>query len=338
MCVGQYGLRQSHHLAVRRVGCQDVRAHGADIFRERHHQFLADGVDGGVGDLGELLAEVIEKDLRAVTDDGQRRVVAHGCHGLLSGSSHRDDGTVDVLLSIAELDEPPLQMVHAVLHVATALQLLQLHAVLAEPLAVGMGLGQLGLDLAVVVDAALLRVDEQDLARLQSAFADHVARLEIHHAHFRGHHHHTLLRDGIARGAQTVAVEHAARIASVAEEQGGGSVPRLHQYRVVFVEGLQVFADGVLVIKTLRHEDGHGLRQRHAAHDEELKDVVERGRVRHALLDDGRDVADVAQRLARQHALAGLHPASVAADGVDFAVVSQQAEGLGQRPCGECVG
>ena len=290
MCVGQHGLRQAHHLAVRGIGRQDVRAHGADVLGERHHQFLADGVDGGIGHLRELLTEVVEEHLWTVADDGQRCVVTHRRHGLLSGRGHRDDGTVDILLPVAELDEPLLQMVHAVRHVATALQLLQLHAVLAEPFAIGMGLGQLFLDLAVVVDPALLRVDEQNLSRLQTAFADHVARLEVHHAHFRGHHHHALLRYRIARGAQTVAVEHAAGIATIREQQGGWTVPRLHQYRVVFVERLQVLADRVLVVERLRHQDSHRLRQRHAAHDEELKDVVEACRVAHAFLDDGRNV------------------------------------------------
>ena len=228
-------------------------------------------------------------------------------------------------------------MLHAVLHVATALQFLQLHAVLAEPLAVGMGLGQLLLDLAVVIDAAFLRVDEQYLARLQAAFADHVARLEVHHAHFRGHHHHALLRYCIARGAQTVSVEHTAGIAPIREQQCCRTVPRLHQYRVVFVEGLQVLRNRVLVVERFRHEYRHRLRQRESAHGQKLKHVVEACRVAHAFLYDGRNLPDVAQCLARQHTLAGLHPSAVAADGVDLAVVSQQAEGLGQRPRRECV-
>jgi hypothetical protein len=47
--------------------------------------------------------------------------------------------------------------------------LLELYAVGAEPLAVGVLGGQPLLDLAVVVDTAFLGVDEQDLARLQAS-------------------------------------------------------------------------------------------------------------------------------------------------------------------------
>ena len=38
---------------------EDV-ALGADVACQRHHQFLADGIDGRIGDLGEELLEVME--------------------------------------------------------------------------------------------------------------------------------------------------------------------------------------------------------------------------------------------------------------------------------------
>ena len=85
-------------------------------------------------------------------------------------------------MSEAEGDELLFEVAHAVLHVTAALQLLQLHTVLVQPLTIGMGLGQLFFNLAVIVYLALLRVDEQDFAWLQAALADYVARLEVHHA------------------------------------------------------------------------------------------------------------------------------------------------------------
>ena len=60
-----------------------------------------------------------------------------------------------------------------------------------------------------------------------------------------------------------------------------------------------------------------------------IRKRIER-RVAHPLLHDRRDFSDVAQCLAAKHALAGLHPSAVAADGVDLAVVGQQAERLSQ--------
>ena len=124
-----------------------------------------------------------------------------------------------------------------------------------------MGLGQLFLNLAVVIDLTLLRINQQDLTWLQTTFRHHVARLEVHHAHLRGYHHHTLFGDGVATGAQAVTIQHTACVATIAEQQGGRTVPRLHQDGVILVESLQILADGVLVVETLWHQDGHGLRQ-----------------------------------------------------------------------------
>ena len=106
---------------------------------------------------------------------------------------------------------------------------------------------------------------------------------------------------------------------------------------MVLVEGLEIFRDRILVVEALRHHDRHGMGQRQSTHDKELEHVVERGRVAHVGLYDGRDVADVAQLLGVEHALAGLHPPAVATDGIDFAVMGEQTEGLGQRPRRKCV-
>ena len=215
MCICKHGLWQSHHLAIAGIWLQDVCANGTDVFCQAHHQFLADGVDGWVGHLGELLTEIVEERLWTIADDSQWGVVSHRRHRFLSCCSHRHNGAVDVLLAETEVHQLAFKMAHTVLHMATALQLLQLHTVLVQPLLVGMRLGQLFLDLAIIIDLSFLCVDEQDLARLQATFADHIAWLEVHHTHFRCHHHHTLFGNGIATGAQTISVEHTTSIASI---------------------------------------------------------------------------------------------------------------------------
>ena len=64
--IGQDGMRQSYHLTVGLVGIEDTRTHTTDIFGERHDEILADGVDGRVGHLCELLTEIVEEDLRTI--------------------------------------------------------------------------------------------------------------------------------------------------------------------------------------------------------------------------------------------------------------------------------
>ena len=70
-------MRQAHHLAVVLIRRQDARADPSDILEEGHHHLLADGVDGRVGHLGELLAEIVEERLRTFCQNSQRRVISH---------------------------------------------------------------------------------------------------------------------------------------------------------------------------------------------------------------------------------------------------------------------
>ena len=181
--VGEHWLWQSHHLAVAGIRRQYAVAHSADVFRQTHHQFLTYRVDGRVGDLSKLLTEIVEEHLRTVAQDSKRSVVAHSGYGFLSSHSHRDDGAIYILLSVAELHQFPFVILYGIIHMATTLELLQLYAVGAQPFSIRVCLGELFLYLAIVIYPALLGVDKQYLAWLQSALAHHIGRVYIHHSH-----------------------------------------------------------------------------------------------------------------------------------------------------------
>ena len=114
----------------------------------------------------ELLTEVVEENLRPVTDNSKRRVVTHRCYRLLPGSRHRYNGSIYVLLSEAEGDELAFVVLHRVLHMPSALEFLQLDAVRREPFTIRMCLRQLFLNLTVVVYLAFPSIDEQNLSWL----------------------------------------------------------------------------------------------------------------------------------------------------------------------------
>ena len=133
------------------------------------------------------------------------------------------------------------EVVHAVVHLASAFQFLKLYAVCGKPFAVGVLICKLLLYLSVVVYLALLCVDEENLARLQASLLGYLRRVEVHHADFRRYNHSVVFRNSIPCRAQSVAVEHSSGKPAVAEEQGGRTVPRFHKDGVVFIEGLEVF-------------------------------------------------------------------------------------------------
>ena len=100
---------------------------------------------------------------------------------------------------------------------------------------------QLLFDFSIVVDFAFLRVNEQNLSRLQASFRGHFRWVEIHDAHLGSHHHRIVFGDGITGGSQAIAVEHTTGKASVAEKQGCRTIPRFHQNGMIFIKGLQIF-------------------------------------------------------------------------------------------------
>ena len=61
--IRQYRVRQTYHLAVVLVWGENACSHTAYVLEKGHHIAFPDGVYGRVGDLGELLAEIVEEDL-----------------------------------------------------------------------------------------------------------------------------------------------------------------------------------------------------------------------------------------------------------------------------------
>ena len=261
LCVGQYRMRQAYHFAVCLARQQDVHTHGTDVLAQRHDQFLADRVDGRVGHLGKLLAEIVEQQLRLVGEHGQRGVVPHGSGRLRSVRCHRDERAFDIFACIAEVTQLATVVLHIVFNFPPTSQRVQFYTVRGEPLLIGLGSSQLDFQFPVIVYFSLLGVHQEYFARLQPSFFLDVPRLEVDGACLAGHDHHVVPRYQVTGRAQAVAVEHASGIASVTEEQGGRAVPRFHQDGVVLIESLQVFADRVLVVEGFRHQHGHGVGQ-----------------------------------------------------------------------------
>ena len=67
-----------------------------------HDELLAEGIDGGVGHLGEELLEIVEEELGPIGEDRQLLVVPHGADGLLPPGSHGADYHLQVFFAVAE--------------------------------------------------------------------------------------------------------------------------------------------------------------------------------------------------------------------------------------------
>ena len=309
---------------------------------EGHDVAFADGVDGGVGDLGEFLLEVGVEGAWLVLEDGEGGVVAHGADGFLGLAGHGLEDVFEFLLGVAvedfafedfafggwvdgggEADFAALDAAHAV----------------ADPFAVWALAGDAALDFGVVEEFVAFGVDGDHLAGAEAAGFDDVGVVELDQADFGGHDDEAVAGDLVAGGAEAVAVHGGGGDAAVGEGDGGWAVPGFGEAGVVLVEASELGVHVGALLPGFGDEHHHGVEGAAAGGDEQVEDFVEGEGVGAAFGDDGVELGDLfAPEGGFEGSAAGVHPVAVAEQGVDFAVVGDEAEGLGDGPVGQGVG
>ena len=303
-------------------------------------QFFADGVQGRVGHLGEELAEVVVKQARPLGQDGQGDIVAHGPGGFLALCGH---GTQHQLEVFGRIAEAPLfgqqRRAGRQRRRCRGRQVPKAAQVFFQPAPVRPPGGHGGLDIVIVDDVVVFQIHQEHAARLQAPLVGHVCRIHRQHAGFRRHDHPAVAGHRVAAGAQPVAVQNRSDLNAVGKRDRRRSVPGLHETTVVGVKVPFGPAHGRMVLPRLGHQHHHALGKGAAGMEQQFQGVVQGGRVAAA----GRaDRTELGHRAAAgaipQERFTGAHPVDVAAKRVDFAVVAQIAERLGQIPGGKGVG
>ena len=335
-------LQLQTHGRVDLVDVQQVGL-GAHEGHQRHHNGFADGVDRRVGHLREHLAEVVVQRLVLAGQHGQRAVIAHGANAFFAVLGHGGQQELDVFLrktkGLLALQQRQLAGLGWHDKVGRHFDLVQLDAQVLDPLLVGLGVDDIGLELVVLNHAPLLQIDQQHLAGLQTPLAHDLAVRHGQYTGFGRQDDQVVLGYDIARGAQAVAVQRGADLATIGEHQRGRAVPGLHHGGVVFIEGAAALVHGFVLLPGLGNHHHHGLADGVARHGQQLQAVVEGSGVGLACEADGVELFQVfAQHRGSHHAFTRHHPVVVAAHGVDFTVVRYIAVGVGQRPLGEGVG
>ena len=320
----------------------DVGGRSAQHGENRHHAALPDGVDGRVGDLCEELFEVVGQVLALLGEDGQRGVGPHGADGFLPFLERRlqDDFEVFARDAIEELVAEQGFLIHLDGCGDVEGQIFEGDAVFVEPIAVGQSLADDRLDLFIAHDAFLVQVGNEHAAWLQPAFAHDAALVNRQRTRLGGHDEGVVVEEAVARGAQAVAVEGSAHQDPVGEDHGGRPVPGLHEGGVVFVEGLLVVGHVRVMLPGLRDHHHEGVGQGVAAQHEELEHVVEVAGIGEVFPADRHDLGELVfgKDFGLQLLFLRFPPVQVAGDRVDFPIVRDVAEGLGQFPLGNGIG
>ena len=317
---------------------QQVRL-GADRRFQTGDDPFALPVERRVGDLRELLREVVEQHAAAVGEHGHRRIVAHRAERLLAGVRHGVEDQLDVLLGVAEGALAAEHRFVGVVDVFAGGQFVHVHAVALHPLPVRVLRGERVLDLVVGHDAAFGGVHKEHPPRFQTPLGAHVFGGHVgQHAGFGGEHDQAGVVQLPAARSEAVAVEQRADLRAVGEDDVRRTVPRFDQRVVVLVEGAHVGVERVVVLPGGRQHHQDGVRQAAAGQVQQFQAFVEGAGIRVSGRGDRQQRLELAEQFGAQTPLARLQPVAVALDGVDLAVVGEQAEGLGQRPAGERVG
>ena len=237
---------------------------GADGGSERHHNRFADRIDRRVRNLREELLEVGEKRRRTVRHHCQRCVVAHRTDRLLAGLRHRRDQHLQILFAVTEGLATDVAWQDAGHRYVRCFEVVEVNAVIGEPLLVRPRARNFLLDLLVFDDPALLEVNEENLAWLKPPEALYVLRLDCKHSRLRAEHHEAVLGLNPAARAQPIAVERRANNAAVCEADRSWPVPRLHQAGVEGVEALQCRREVGAVTVSLGDHHHRRVRQRAA--------------------------------------------------------------------------
>ena len=234
--VGKDGMRDAQPVRMPLCGLQQIPFRAA-VALQRHDDLFPDGIDGRVGYLGETLLEVVVEHARLVGHHRQRGVVAHGAERIAQLPDQRLQHDFHGLDGIAEGVHARRQRGRVRRQRQGGRQFFKFDALLFEPGGIRTGGRPFGLDFRIGDHAALLEVDQENTARLQTPLLHHALGGDLHHADFRRHDAAAVVGNVVTARSQPIAVEHGADIGAIGESDRGRTIPGLHQAGVVFVEG-----------------------------------------------------------------------------------------------------
>ena len=175
---------------------------------QRHHERLPQGIDRGIRDLGEALADVRVQTWRYAGERRDGGVVPHTPHGVLCGAAHRLEHVTEILEAPAESD-----LLGDALAIGRRRSLgygrrrPQGTNASSGPAAVGAASGDFALRLGVPEDRLATGVNNQDLARAEPAALYDLCGIQIDQSRLGAGDNQAVAGDLVATGAEPVAVE-----------------------------------------------------------------------------------------------------------------------------------
>ena len=242
-------------------------AHGGD-------HFFPNRVEWWIGDLRELLSEVVEDEARPIRNRSDRGVRAHGTEWLCASLAHRSQQDADFFFCVTECSLATHDRGRSVRNVLPLGELLELNPVLSNPLSPRLLVSQLLLELLILNETTFDRVSQEHGARTQTALPHHSRRVDVENANLTREDDQTIRGDDVTPWTQPVTVKSGSDERPVGEYESGRAIPGLHQHRVILVKGPDRLVHVYLVFPCFRNHHHDGVWQRTPGKGQKLNNLI----------------------------------------------------------------
>ena len=291
---------------------------------ERHDVGFAQRVDRRIGDLGETLLAVIPKSSGEGGEERGRGVVAHAPIGFFA-MSESGEKSLELILGPSGGAGYALGVVDRNMRRGRGGREHSLRNGVARLLD-----GDALEDIAPAEKNTGGGIGENHFAGAEAlAFGDS-RFIEIDEAGFGAGDEEAIVRQSVAERAEAVAIELGADELAVGEDEGGGAVPGFAVLRECGQGAADVAGEKRIFFEGRRNHGEHGFFGGEAFEEAELEAVVEGGGIADVVFEKRKPRAYGEARA--EFGGFGAEPAAIGNDGIDFTVVGDIAERLGEMP------
>ncbi len=286
---------------------------------------LTQRVDRRIRDLREALLTVVPERPAQARHGGGRCVVAHAPHRFLPLFHQRQEEQAELILA-------PAERCHGGLGIGSSVQKRLVGGLDEHGRHRSDGTNSLSQPQRIfgTNELSALRIHQQNFSGPQPLPLGNLFVLQVRNANLGANHQQAVLRQGVTQRTQAIAVKLRAYSMPIGEDQGSRTVPRLLQADLLFQKVTQLRRGLGRALPCRGNHRQHGLGRGVLAAQKNFEAVVKAGRVADPLFEQS-DLIGKSQFPAQGRRF-GPHPAPIAADGVDLAIVGDKAEGLRHRP------
>ncbi len=315
--------------------CEQI-AFAANHRIQGHYQGFTQGINGRIGDLRKLLAEIIGNVAFLPGKYRHGGVVAHGAHRFLSAFGENADDLIFFLKTDAKGLFAEQQVGNGQGRGQIMVIAMQMLRKFIQPFPIRMTVHDFGIDAFRVEEASARHIYRDQLAGSDPPLHGNVLMLVVENAYFRSNVDDAVFGDDITRGPQTIAIQSAGGDAAGVQNQTGGAIPGFHAHGVIFIKSPQSRFHMRNIVPGRGHQQADGLEEIHAALHQQLQHVVETEGITATAY--GRKYLSHGQQVTVQLRFPGLSPESITLHRIQFAIMGENAERLAKAPLRPGVG